>query len=201
MGELMAVMYDPLIAPLDPVGLRKWRQWAVSAAQGHVLELGVGTGLNLPHYAVADSVTAIDPDGASLRRAFSRLNRSHKAMSLQQARAEELPFSNGTFDSVVGTLVFCTIPDPERALAEVRRVLKPGGTLRLIEHVRVGNPLIAGAQDAVTPLWSQVAGGCHLNRDTLALVERSGFHVTMVHRRIGGLFVGINAVREGQSVQ
>ena len=70
MGELMAVMYDPLIAPLDPVGLRKWRQWAVSAAQGHVLELGVGTGLNLPHYAVADSVTAIDPDGASLRRAF-----------------------------------------------------------------------------------------------------------------------------------
>ena len=76
MGELATVLYDPLVAPLDPMGLRKWRQWAVSTAHGRVLELGVGTGLNLPHYAAAESVTAIDPDEASLRRAFSRSNRS-----------------------------------------------------------------------------------------------------------------------------
>ena len=195
MGELATVLYDPLVAPLDPMGLRKWRQWAVSAAHGRVLELGVGTGLNLPHYAAAESVTAIDPDEASLRRAFSRLNRGRASMSLHQARAEELPFPDGTFDTVVGTLVFCTISDPVRALAEVRRVLKPGGTVRLIEHVRVGNRVIAGAQDAVTPFWSQIAGGCHLNRNTLAEVERAGLHVTMLHRRIGGLFIGINAVR------
>jgi ubiquinone/menaquinone biosynthesis C-methylase UbiE len=196
MGELVTMLYDPLVAPLDPMGLRKWRQWAVSAAHGHVLELGVGTGLNLPHYAAAESVTAIDPDEASLRRAFSRLNRSRAAISLQQARAEELPFPDGAFDTVVGTLVFCTISDPGRALSEVQRVLKPGGTVRLIEHVRVGNRVIAGAQDAVTPFWSQIAGGCHLNRDTLAEVERAGLHVTMLHRRIGGLFIGINAVRQ-----
>ena len=102
-------------------GVRRWRQWAVSAAHGRVLELGVGTGLNLPHYAAAESVTAIDPDEASLRRAFSRLNRGRASMSLHQARAEELPFPDGTFDTVVGTLVFCTISDPVRALAEVAR--------------------------------------------------------------------------------
>lgn len=195
MGEVLAAMYDPLIAPFDSFGVRKWRQWVVSAAQGRVLELGVGTGLNLGHYHAVESVAAIDPDGASLQRAVARRNGNAQPISLNQARAEELPFADASFDVVLGTLVFCTIGEPMRALNEVRRVLKPGGTFRLIEHVRVENRLIAGAQDAITPLWKQIAGGCHLNRDTLSAVERAGFHVRGVNRHIGGLFIGIDAVK------
>ena len=193
MGERMAAMYDPLIAPLDSLGVRKWREWVVGAARGHVLELGVGTGLNLPHYRAAATVDAIDPDGASLRRAFARFN--GKPITLYQASAEELPFADESFDTVVDTLVFCSIPNPDGALREVCRVLKPGGTFRLVEHVRMNNRIIAGAQDLITPLWKQVAGGCHLNRDTLGDVERAGFHVRAVHRHIGGLFIGIDAVK------
>ena len=195
MGELLAAMYDPLIAPFDPMGVRKWRKWVVSAARGRTLELGVGTGLNLPHYRNAESVAAIDPDGASLRRALPRQNGRGESITLYQARAEELPFTDASFDAVVGTLTFCTIGDPARALAEARRVLKAGGAFRLVEHVRVDNRLIASAQDWVTPLWKEIAGGCHLNRDTRAAVERAGFHVRAVHRHIGGLFIGIDAVK------
>lgn len=116
-------------------------------------------------------------------------------ISLQQARAEALPFASESFDAVLGTLVFCTIGDPARALCEARRVLKPGGAFRLIEHVRVENRLIAGVQDVLTPVWKEIAGGCHLNRDTLAAVERAGFRVRAVNRHIGGLFIGIDAVK------
>ncbi|MDE3089532.1 MAG: class I SAM-dependent methyltransferase [Chloroflexota bacterium] len=195
MSELLAALYDPLIAPFDPMGVRKWRAWVVGAARGSVLELGVGTGLNLPHYRGVESVAAIDPDGASLRRAWARRNGSGEAITLCQARAETLPFADASFDAVLGTLVFCTIGDPDRALSEARRVLRTGGALRLVEHVRVRNRLIAGAQDVVTPLWKEIAGGCHLNRDTLAVVERAGFRVRAVDRHIGGLFIGIDAVK------
>jgi ubiquinone/menaquinone biosynthesis C-methylase UbiE len=195
MSDLLAAMYDPLIAPFDSFGVRRWREWAVSAAQRRVLELGVGTGLNLSHYRAAKSVAAIDPDGASLLRALSKRNGSASTVGLYQAMAEALPFADTSFDSVVGTLTFCTIPDPDRALSEARRVLKPGGMFRLVEHVRVENRFVAGAQDAVTPLWKQLAGGCHLNRDTLSAVQRAGFRVRDVNRHIGGLIIGIDAVR------
>ena len=195
MGELLAAMYDPLIAPFDPMGVRRWREWAVRSARGRVLELGVGTGLNLPHYRAAASIAAVDPDGASLRRAWARRNGRGESITLYQARAEELPFADESFDSVVGTLTFCTIGDPARALGEARRVLKSGGAFRLVEHVRVENRFIAGAQDWITPVWKKFAGGCHLNRDTRAAVERAGFRVRVVHRHIGGLFIGIDAVK------
>ena len=192
MSELLATLYDPLIAPLDSMGVRKWRAWTVHAARGRVLEIGVGTGLNLAHYRAANSIAAIDPNVASLQRARARRN---TLISLHQARAEELPFADESFDSVVGTLTFCSIGDPARALNEARRVLKPGGMFRLVEHVCVENRWIAGAQDAVTPLWKSIAGNCHLNRDTRAAVARAGFHIRAVHRHIGGLFIGIDAVK------
>ena len=192
---MLATLYDPIIAPFDFFGMRRWRQWAVSAARGRTLEIGVGTGLNLSHYRAAQSVAAIDPDGASLERARSRRNGHGEIVSLYQARAEELPFADESFDAVVGTLTFCTIGDPARALAEARRVLKSGGAFRLVEHVRVENRWLASAQDWVTPLWKEIAGGCHLNRDTRAAVERAGFRVHAVHRHLGGLFIGIDAVK------
>ena len=198
MGEWLAALYDPVMAPLAPLGVRRWREWAIRAARGRTLEVGVGTGQNLPLYHVdraATFVTAIDPDGASLTRALERRNGKGPSISLQQARAEALPFGAESFDAVVSTLAFCTIGDPSGALAEVLRVLKTGGTLRLVEHVRVQNRLVAAAQDLFTPMWEQVAGGCHLNRDTLTTVEQSGFKVRGVRRLFGGLFIGIDAVK------
>ena len=191
---MFATIYDPIIAPFDFFGVRRWRQWATRAACGRTLEIGVGTGLNLPHYRAAQSVAAIDPDGASLKRALNRRDGRGEIVSLYQARAEDLPFADASFDAVVGTLTFCSIGDPERALREVRRVLKPGGAFRLVEHVRVKNRLIARAQDALTPLWREMAGNCHLNRDTAQMIERAGFRVRAVRRLIGGLFIGIDAV-------
>lgn len=193
MAKRIAASYDTIIAPLDSFGVRQWRRWAVGSVNGCVLEIGVGTGLNLPYYRAAQLIAAIDPDGESLSRAIERRNGA--SVSLHQARAEALPFVDDTFDAVVGTLTFCSIDEPARALSEVRRVLKAGGVLRLVEHVRVHNRLIAGMQDALTPLWKQVAGNCHLNRDTLAAVEHAGFHVRQVNRLMGGLFIGIDAVR------
>ncbi len=142
MGELLAAAYDPLMAPFDPLGLGEWRSWVASAAHGRVLELGVGTGRNLTHYRRAsqdadapflaiETLAAIDPDHASLRRACSRRNGNSNWISLYQARAEALPFADDSFDVVLGTLVFCTIGDPLCALQEVRRVVKPGGQVRV----------------------------------------------------------------------
>ncbi len=194
MSDLLASVYDPIVAPLDWMGLRKWRRWAVGAARGRVLEIGVGTGLNLKHYRDDARVAAIDPDAASLKLALPRRNGNAGAIVLHNSRAEELPFADEAFDAVVGTLVFCTIADAPRALNEAKRVLKKGGALRLVEHVRVRHRVIGGVQDALTPAWKAIAGGCHLNRDTLALVERAGFRVCAVHRKFGGLLIGIDAV-------
>jgi len=195
MGDILATLYDLVIAPFDFFGVRRWRQWATRAARGRTLEIGVGTGLNLPHYRAVESVAAIDPDGVSLARALNRRNGRGEIVSLYQARAEDLPFADESFDAVVGTLTFCSIGDPARALREVRRVLKPDGAFRLVEHVRVKNRLIASAQDALTPLWREMAGNCHLNRDTPQMIERAGFRVRAVNRLIGSLFIGIDAVK------
>jgi ubiquinone/menaquinone biosynthesis C-methylase UbiE len=197
MSELLAALYDPVMAPLGPLGVRRWREWATRAAQGRTLEVGVGTGQNLPLYIdrAATFVTAIDLDLASLSRARERQNGDAQFMSLQQSRAEALPFAAESFDTVVTTLAFCTISEPAVALTEVWRVLKTGGAFRLVEHVRVHNRPVAAMQDLFTPIWKQVAGGCHLNRDTLAAVEQAGFHVRGVRRLLGGLFIGIDAVK------
>jgi ubiquinone/menaquinone biosynthesis C-methylase UbiE len=190
---MLGNVYDSLIAPFDFLGVRRWREWATRAATGRTLEIGVGTGLNLAHYRAAEWIAAIDPDGVALARAVQRRNGNN--VSLYQARAEELPFADATFDTVVGTLTFCSVTAPEAAAREVWRVLKPGGTFRLVEHVRVENRWLARAQDALTPAWRQVAGNCHLNRETVRTIARAGFRVRAVHRLVGSLFVGIDAIK------
>jgi ubiquinone/menaquinone biosynthesis C-methylase UbiE len=195
MGDWMAAIYDPIVAPLDPMGMRAWRQWAVGEANGRVLELGVGTGLNLKYYRKATAVVGIDPNGASLERAHARAHDHPGPLLFCRAGAERLPFGDDVFDSLVGSLVFCTIPDPDDALKEAWRVLQPGGRLRIVEHVRMANRVMAGLQDFVTPFWSSIAGGCHLNRDTRAAVEKAGFEIRACHRRLGGLLIGIDAIK------
>lgn len=204
MSELSAAIYDPVVAPLEVLGLRRWRQWAVSAGGApandsrparRVLEIGIGTGANLAYHSAADIVAAVDPDSASLRRAAAKLNGRGGSIGLHQARAEELPFADGAFDAVIGTLTFCTIADPARGLREAHRVLKTGGTLRLVEHVRAPNRALAWIQEVMTPGWKIIADGCHLDRDTATMVERAGFHLRSVQARVAGILIGIDAVK------
>ena len=110
-----------------------------------------------------------------------------------RTRAEALPFPDHTFDTVIGTLVFCTIPEPRQALCELQRVSKPAGTALLFEHVRVHHPLAGRLQDWLTPVWERLAGGCHLNRDTLALLTQAGFDVTCIEPHYKELFLVIAA--------
>lgn len=193
MSEFFATLYDPVLAPFEVMGLGKWREWVVRAACGNVLEIGVGTGANLPYYRDVKAVAAIDPDAASLKRAAAKTNGRGNAIILNQARAEELPFADDSFDSVIGTLTFCTVADPALGLREAYRVLRKGGTFRLVEHVRAPNPALGWVQEAMTPGWKIIAEGCHLNRDTLSAVVRAGFHIRTVQKRFAGMLIGIDA--------
>jgi ubiquinone/menaquinone biosynthesis C-methylase UbiE len=182
-------LYDPALAPIELLGLRRVRREIVGNAGGAVLEVGAGTGRNLPHYRQARLVVATDPDTAMLRRARRRAAAARVPVGLLAADAQALPLPAAFFDTVVATCVLCTVPDPEAGLREIRRVLKPGGELRLLEHVRAPSPRLAQLQDRLTPVWRRVAGGCHLNRDTLESLRQAGFAPDCVLSSFRGVVV------------
>lgn len=163
--------------PQEWLGLGKQRQKVVSAAKGKVLELGIGTGLNLPYYRDVEKVVGIDPEPHMLERAYRELKRASVSVELIRCSAEDLPFKNSSFDTVISTLVFCSIPEVDKATREVHRVLKPAGTFRFLEHVRTKTPILAKVQDALTPGWKKLCAGCHLNRETLSIFRRNGFEI------------------------
>jgi ubiquinone/menaquinone biosynthesis C-methylase UbiE len=180
--EQRPVLYDAAMALLERTGLGRWREWlARGTAAGRVLDLGCGTGRNLPLFPHGVSVVGLDPCREMLAKARRRAPRA----PLVCARAEALPFRDGTFDTVVSALVLCSVTDPVAALAEVRRVLRPGGRLRLLEHVRATGAA-AWLQDRLQPAWTWVTGGCRPNRDTEAEVERAGFVIDGATRRAQG---------------
>jgi ubiquinone/menaquinone biosynthesis C-methylase UbiE len=156
------------------------RREMVGKAHGLVLEIGAGTGLNFSFYqpGQVERVEAIEPDTAMLRFAQERMNTAHVPITLTQVAVEALPFADETFDSAVATLVFCSVNDPARGFREIMRVLKPGGTLLLVEHVRSQGAVAARVQDALVPVTKLLAGNCHWNRDTAHTVAEVGFQVT-----------------------
>lgn len=185
-NRLLAAVYDTVMRPLERLAVRGQRRRVGAAAQGRVLELGAGTGAMLPHYGEAVSeVIATDPDAHMLRRAGRRRSLARVPVELRQVDAQALPFEDATFDTVVVALSLCTVPRPEAALQEARRVLRPDGELLFVEHVRSLRPAVARLQDWLTPGWRLVAGGCHLNRETVTIVEQAGFRVTSVWRSGG----------------
>ena len=169
--------------------LQPYRARIVGAAEGRVLEFGVGSGLNLPLYgANVTSVLGIEPSPELLRMASRRSAEAHVPVELIEATAEALPLDNGSVDTVVTTWTLCTIRHADDALREARRVLRPGGSLLFVEHGRAPEPGVARWQDRLDPLWSPIAGGCHLNRKIDALISGSGFRIgALQNSRVPGL--------------
>jgi ubiquinone/menaquinone biosynthesis C-methylase UbiE len=166
--------------------LGEGRRRLLAGARGRVLEVGIGTGANLPHYpgSAELDIVGIDPDPAKLTRTREKATSLGLAVDLRPGRAYPLPYPDGSFDAVVFALVLCTVPVQAAALAEARRVLRPGGRLLFLEHVRSAEPRLARWQDRVTPVWRLVGGGCHPNRDTRAAIEAAGFEMEWIIDRV-----------------
>jgi ubiquinone/menaquinone biosynthesis C-methylase UbiE len=180
--EQIPWLYDLGMAVMERAGAGRWRRWLASGARGRTLDLGAGTGRNLPLLPPGTRGVAVDPHRDVLRRARRRA----PGVPAVLARAEALPFRDGAFDTVVASLVLCSVAAPSAALAEARRVLAPGGTLRSLEHVRP--PGLAGALlDAVQPCWTWATGGCHPNRETERSIAEAGFAVEPGSRRARGM--------------
>lgn len=192
-GACFPRLYDAVMAAAERGALGRWRRDVVRPAGGRVLEVGAGTGLDFPHYAAGAAVVATDRSYEMLARSRARLAGAAARIELVVADAEALPFRDGAFDDAVVGLAMCTIPRPPVALAELRRVLRQGGALRMLEHVRLEHPLFGRLQDWLTPVWRRVAGGCRLDRRTVRSVADAGFALESVGRELGGYVVRILA--------
>jgi len=176
-GRMFSALYDRAFEASEEAGLRQMRAELLTGARGSVLELGAGTGLNLELYPREglDSLTLTEPDPHMFKQLRERAKKDCPGADLMQVGAEALPFDDDSFDTVVVTLVLCTVPDQPAALREIRRVLKPGGQLLYLEHVRSNHPDLAKWQDRLEKPWRFLGDGCHCNRDTEAGMRAAGF--------------------------
>ncbi len=178
--KLFAMTYDRQIAKSEKAGLRAFREGLLAGAKGDVLEIGGGTGANLPCYGPAvGSLTVTEPHPPMLRRLERRVREQAPAATVLRAPAEDLPFEDDTFDVAVSTLVLCGVDDQPRALRELRRVLRPGGQLLFIEHVRSDDPKTARLQNRMNWL-NRLVVCCDCNRPTLRSIQEAGFTVAQV---------------------
>jgi ubiquinone/menaquinone biosynthesis C-methylase UbiE len=180
---------------MEVLSFREWRALQWSRVPGpNILEVGVGTGKNFPHYPRGQSITAIDFSPAMLRRAQEKAKASGLAVDLRVMDVQRLEFGSGSFDAVVGSFVFCSVPNPEAGLAEIARVLKPGGRLVLLEHVLSDRPVAAWLMKRVSPLVVRLLGA-NLDRRTVESVATAGFRIEQVTDLSGRIIKLIEAVR------
>jgi len=179
---VFAATYDRMSRKSEEAGLRALRQNLLAEASGRVLEIGAGTGLNIPYYnGKIDSLVVTEPEPAMIRRLERAALAQAPAPQVVRAPAEDLPFEDDSFDAVVSTLVLCGVDDQARALREARRVLRPGGRLLFLEHVRADDPGLARFQDRMNWL-NRLVVQCDCNRPTLAAIESEGFSVSRLER-------------------
>jgi ubiquinone/menaquinone biosynthesis C-methylase UbiE len=177
---LSARLYDPFLWWGEKSGLSKKRDRLLEAARGEVLEIGAGTGLNLAHYPSGlDRLVVSEPEQHKADLLLKRAAELDLEVEFVRASAEALPFEDNSFDTVVATLVFCTVGEPEAAIAEVKRVLRPDGAWLLIEHIRSDRPAIGRIQDSIARPWARLADGCQCNRRTIEMIEAGGFEVEL----------------------
>lgn len=180
-GRLFAATYDRGLKATEEAGLRRMRVELLAGAGGRVIEIGAGTGVNLDHYP--ESVTElvmVEPDPHMAKRLRAKAAAAGSSARVVEAPAERLPFEDAEFDAAVAMLVLCTVPDPVASVAELARVLKPGGHLLFVEHVRSRHSGLARWQDRLEQPWRFLADGCHCNRDTLATLAASRFELGAV---------------------
>ncbi|MCL5044957.1 MAG: class I SAM-dependent methyltransferase [Deltaproteobacteria bacterium] len=194
---VFAALYDLAMTPWERLRVSRTRERLVGDLGGRILEVGVGTGLNLRHYGPQASVFAVEPDPYMLSRAKPRARAVTGSATLVRAVCEALPFQTGSFEAAVACLMLCSVDSPEAALSEVRRCLKTGAKLRFVEHVRAHNRWIAELQRLATPLWSRLCAGCHLDRPTASLISNAGFRIEAINRAVGGLWICGSATAVG----
>lgn len=198
---MKARLYDSVAGRLDRAGFAARRQRLVSELDGDVLEVGAGTGLNIAHYRRAGRVTALEPDPRYARRLRARADDSRVRVEVVEASGEAIPLPDGTVDHVVTSIALCSVTDLAATLAETWRVLRPGGTLEFLEHVRADGR-VASWQDRLTPLHRLLAGGCHLNRDPASAIRSAGFRITRLeHLTIPGGHPLIRPAIQGSAVK
>ncbi|HWJ42724.1 MAG TPA: class I SAM-dependent methyltransferase [Solirubrobacterales bacterium] len=175
-GRGFSALYDRCFKAAEEAGLRDMRREVLAGARGRVLELGAGTGLNLELYPpeVSD-LTLVEPDPHMVRQLRRRVVEMESAAQVVEAPGERLPFEDRSFDTVVVTLVLCTVPDQKGTLKEIKRVLGPEGRFLFLEHVRSTDPGLARWQDRLEKPWRFLGDGCHCNRDTEAAIRAAGF--------------------------
>jgi ubiquinone/menaquinone biosynthesis C-methylase UbiE len=182
-GRSFSALYDRCFKASEEAGLRDMRRDLLAEARGRVLELGAGTGLNLELYPQSvQDLTLTEPDPHMVKQLRKRVEGSPRTAEVVEAPAERLPFEDDSFDTVIVTLVLCTVPDPAAGLGEVKRVLKPDGQFLFLEHVRSGNPKLAKWQDRFEGPWRFFGDGCHCNRDTVSAISAAGFTLGDVER-------------------
>ena len=174
---LFAAFYDRSMDALDAAGLGERRERLVARARGRVLEIGAGTGRNLPYYRDVVEVVALEPDAAMVKRLRDRVDHALVPVTLIESTLDAAQLDPASFDTIVCSLVLCTVDDLDATLRRIDALLAPGGQLLALEHVR-GTGWRARLQDASTPVWRHVAAGCHANRDPIDAMRRGGFAVT-----------------------
>ncbi|HLR03093.1 MAG TPA: class I SAM-dependent methyltransferase [Virgibacillus sp.] len=191
MSKWFPYFYDHVMKLEQSTNLYKARKALLAIAYGHVLEVGSGTGINFPLYNNAISIDALEPNPRMIDRAQNNIRHATTPINMHKTTAENMNFQEDTFDTVVNTLVFCTIPEPEKALANIRYVAKPNAPILFLEHVRMKQPILAKTQDILTPLSKRMADGCHLNRDTLATIKNSGLLIKHLHTFYKSLAIAV----------
>nr|WP_240353617.1 class I SAM-dependent methyltransferase [Cohnella algarum] len=184
------------MGPLEKKHFQHIRKSLIQKVNGDILEIGSGTGFNFPLYEHANRVIAVEPEPVMRQLSLPRLRQAHVPIEVIDARAENLPFQDNSFDSVVCTLVFCTIPDPHMGLEEIRRVCKPGGKLLMFEHVKVDHAVYGPLQEWVNPVWKKLCDGCHLNRRTIEFVQQAGFRIVNLQKFFKDIFIVMEVMNQ-----
>jgi SAM-dependent methyltransferase len=193
-GDLRtARILDAVMRGGDRLGIRHARSRVAGRARGDTLEIGVGTGSNFSAYPADVTIHGIDMSPAALSIAAARAGRDRRQVVLLEGDAAALPFPDASFDTVVATFVLCSVGDVDRTLREARRVLRAGGTIRLLEHAKARHRVIAALQQRSAPAWGRASGGCRLDHDVVGAVRRAGLRVVAERHRADGILVEIVA--------
>lgn len=191
MKKAFAAYYDAFMKPVETKYITAWRKELLAHAKGEVLEIGTGTGVNFPLYPKGTSVTAVEPNPYMISKSQVRRKQAQVPITIVEGVGEKLPFPDHQFDTVVVTLVLCSVQNPKQTLGEIKRVLKQGGRVLILEHVEMEQPIFSILQNVMTPLWKHLCDGCHLNRNTEKTIQDSGFKVISKHSYLSGFAVSL----------